>query len=266
MQSTRDSFIAILKQDFINPEVKKKCIESSLQKIKAGLVTRAFDDYPNLMAMDELLSIADNFESLLKHIAKVNDTHGKMELVNNHDKRVFEAWEKNIITHACVELLDEHGKIKNEIVELLEWKDCVNKINVLQLISAYVGAINHATMLMANKKSASELLQVNKTNEIELMKHAAVTDYINKNIYAWIIDVTKLLNLPVVIERKDAVKHTPVHKAKELSDDDKLAIGVGVGAGLFIAGAAALGLLLFSKSSNGNMDSVLDNVLQSPRL
>jgi len=263
MQSTRDSFIAILKQDFINPEVKKTCIESSLQKIKAGLVTRAFDDYPNLMAMDELLSITDNFESLLKHIAKVNDTHGKMELVNNHDKRVFEAWEKNIITHACVELLDEHGKIKSEIVELLEWKDCVNKINVFQLISAYVGAINHATMLLANKKSTSELLQVNKTNEIELMKHAAVTDYINKNIYAWIINVTKLLNLPVVIERKETVKHTTVRKGKELSDDDKLAIGVG--AGLFIAGAAALGLLLFSKSSNSNMDSALDNVLQ-PRL
>ena len=263
MQSTRDSFIAILKQDFINPEVKKTCIESSLQKIKAGLVTRAFDDYPNLMAMDELLSITDNFESLLKHIVQVNDTHGKMELANNHDKRAFEAWEKNIITHACVELLDEHGKIKSEIVELLEWKDCVNKINVIQLISAYVGAINHATMLLANKKSTSELLQVNKTNEIELMKHAAVTDYINKNIYAWIINVTKLLNLPVVIERKETVKHTTVRKGKELSDDDKLAIGVG--AGLFIAGAAALGLLLFSKSSNSNMDSALDNVLQ-PRL
>jgi hypothetical protein len=246
MESSRKSFIDILKHEFTHPEVKKICIESSVQKIKSGYVTRAFDDFPYLLDVDILSSITDDFKSLFKEITRI-DTSNEIHLANPHDKRAFEAWEKNIITHACVELVDKNGKVNSELVTLLSWEDYINKIYVINLISAYVGAINHAAMS-----------NLSKTIENELTKFTAVTQFINANNHAWIIEVTKLLDLPIVIKHENKLQP----EDQDGLTDRQIALGVGLGAGLFIAGAATLGILLFSSKSGSAAAAGVENLLQ----
>lgn len=129
MLSSTMTFVDILTQELEDPLIKETRIASSREKIQKELVTRIFDDFPTLVARQVFDSREGEFRNIFANIVERNygQTEENFKLFKHGDKTALKQWEEEIIEIACYELLDDQGKIKSDIVRLLEWEDLLDK-------------------------------------------------------------------------------------------------------------------------------------------
>lgn len=234
MQSSRLTLVEILLQEFTDPEVKKKCLESSLMRIRQGITTRAFDDFPSLLTQSELTDIAHDFQIIFEQITNVHETDNGILLGNLIDQISVQNWEKIIAIKACKELLDNEGKVKSEIVDLLGWEKYIGQVNNCDVVCAYVAAVNHLAML-----NLVSLIQENQ------MKFTAVCDYVNSNYRGWIKEVMQISGFSIDPKHEAKIERTNLQKILYFPIEHP-AVGIGIGiTALLLAGLTVAGILLF---------------------
>jgi hypothetical protein len=171
MADTRKPLTQILADEFKqNPLVQKKCLESSQKWIAQKIMTRIFDDFPCLA------SPAD-FDSYRKNFVAFISTSG--------DEKAVQQYMTAIIKTGCEELLDKKGKLKDEICQLLGWKEMAGKIENSDLVSAYASAVN---MLIIDRE-----IETTRKNEENFL---ALTTLVNLNFHTWMEKSLNELGFP----------------------------------------------------------------------
>ncbi|VVC77198.1 hypothetical protein AQUSIP_25250 [Aquicella siphonis] len=241
MSSPRLTFIDILTEDFTNPEVMTLCRQSSQAKIRSRIVSRVFDEFPSLVTPEELDTLSDQFQQIFSEIRTVRLSDNGIHLDSQDDKTRLRLWESAIADKARRELLDDQGKIKKEIVVLLDWEKYLDQIDNCSLICAFVGAVNHFAILRFAD-------QIEKQKE----KFTAACDYVNSNYRGWIQDVMKKAACPIDPPSSRASEPDMIRKILAFPLEHKeLTAAMGL-TGLLIAGLAITGTLLFKSVSGKN--------------
>jgi hypothetical protein len=206
-------FIDILKFNFINIYTKINYQASFKKAYDRDLLTRAFDDCPfSIISDEEAEELQTRFKYLLLNI-HVND---EIEIINDHDKKKLMHWELTIIDMAINNLLDPSGVIKAELLTMLDCQETFTAQQVIELICAYVGRVNHQIIMQC-----LEYIQENNKQNTYL----SLCNYINKNYGKW-------------------VEYSL--KKEDKSNNLYLLSAVGVGSSLLIS-AAAMGIILFKQ-------------------
>jgi len=181
-----NNLITILQSAFeADLELKAACISDSKNKINNNLSGRAFDKYPLLIEKSQ-------FKLLIKRFN---------QLIDMPSRRLVREFEKEIINIACEELLDNKGKLKNQLIELLEWQELTAKIDNYRAVCGFVGVV---TSCIAKEFSAS--------TENDMHKFSATVSYINKNYNKWILEVMDEKN----------IKYNPKYDTDEIKIEDIL--------------------------------------------
>ena len=140
-------------------QLREKCVRESKNSITHNAANRVFDSFPVMLDESQLSTLLDAYQQLLKHSSK---------------KEVRD-FEKKIIKIACDELLDEKGNLSEELLEMIEWKECKDKINNYLAVCAFVGIVN----ITLTELSES----VVKNNQYTYL---AMTKLVNENYSGWI--------------------------------------------------------------------------------
>lgn len=135
MSSNR--LITLLKRNFTDLAIAKKCRESSKIKIEHNDCSRIFDGFP-IKLFDEhdyhLEKFADKLNKIFTQMHE-NAIYGEEihPISDNIDR-----WITQIAKLGRAELLDSDNYIKTEIIDLLEWNKLCLQIDTRQLICAYI--------------------------------------------------------------------------------------------------------------------------------
>ncbi len=150
-------------------DLKQKCLVDAKNKITRNLANRVFDDFPLLLAPSKFLSLTDNFKTVLKQPT------GKS----------VKDFERDLIQIACHALLDNQGKLKNCVINMLEWNELTSQIDNYNAVCAFVGAVNAHIV----NESAS-LIQENNN------KFTATASFINHNYGKWVLEIMREKCIP----------------------------------------------------------------------
>lgn len=243
MDARQLSFLDILTEAFIDPAIMALCRKSSKERIARGIVSRAFDDFPELVTLSELENITRQFHDIFTKINNARIPSEGLPELNQTDKDNLRQFESAIAKKALKELLNSDGKVKKELEVLLEWENCINRIDNSSLICAFVGALNHLAIL----RLATQI-------ELEREKFTAVCDFVNSNYRNWVQAVMIEADCridPLPAKNRD---NDILYKILTFPKEHKeITIALGLGGSLLIAGIA-IGALLF-KSSPGSIST-----------
>lgn len=227
MSFARQSFIDLIRQDFIDPEIKKNCIEESRKMIAKGQTNRAFDHFPHLVPDHVLKDILKNFQQILAQIKPNNE----FTLNETIQKRVRNL-ELNLASRGCFELLDAEGRLKDEFLEELQWTDLKDKIDGCEIVCSYVHSIHQQLM--------DQLL-------VSIKKHCdaykSLLHYVNPNYGDWVIEQMKKSNYSYDDTYYEKAARSNFDKILYFPSEKPLET-LGIVAG--IAGFAAIGITLFT--------------------
>src|SRR5580700_9104604 len=145
-----------------NPELKQKCLTDAKAKIHNNLENRVFDVFPLLIERSKFLLFVDRFN----------------EILQQPTPKVVRHFEMDIIEIACDELLDKQGKIKSQLINLLEWNELTSKIDNYHAVCAFVGSLTASIV--------NESASVENNNEF-----AAIASYINPNYGKWVLEIMR---------------------------------------------------------------------------
>lgn len=177
MLSSSASMLTILSDKFKDNALATKCKTHGRQKIMRGETSRALDFLPEIIIEPDLKRLSQLFRTLLLDIsAQIDNDAPTPTTLDEYDH--IELFIKNIAAKGCSELLNSDGSVRSDFLQLMGWRDLRNKIDVLELISAYVSTI---------------YAQLGNQNVSYVFNHqqayASLTNYLNKNQHCWIDDV-----------------------------------------------------------------------------
>lgn len=217
-----------------NPELYKKCVESSKRHSNAREVNRIFDDFPELLPVEEKKTLATQFLQILKSadrdLANEPESSDLIDLSESTQMKL-KSWEAYIAGLGC-ELLIRDSQVNPELLRLMQWDRFLKPIDVCELLCAYIGKVNLEVM------SDPSLRQYINTHS---RAFTAACDFINHNYRALAIDTISEAG-----HNYDAPQRILMTPPKPvLTTAEKTIIGAGV-AGAALLGAASLGLAMFA--------------------
>lgn len=135
MSSNR--LIVLLKRNFTDLTIAKKCRDSSKIKIEQNDCSRIFDEFP--------IKLFDEHDPLLeKFVNKLNIIFSQIHENAVHGEEIYpineniDRWITQIAKLGRTELLDSDNYIKIEIIDLLGWNKLCLQIDTRQLLCAYI--------------------------------------------------------------------------------------------------------------------------------
>ena len=166
-------------------EVLEICHQSSVDKLRQGQTTRVFDDFPILITKFELDNYAWLFTTILHTITKQPmDGDNPMRVLTDRNKNQLALSIIQIATLGHALLLENphpesalgHYQVHPELVQLLEWDEFANSIQVEDMLCAFVG------------KTSQEIIEKVRSDNVFIDIYAlnALTDFINKHYREWI--------------------------------------------------------------------------------
>lgn len=201
MSASRLSLINILKNEFKNPAIKEKSIAAAKKELKNNIdndnAARIFDEFPCLIPQETLLTLTEQFKSILSTINDNVDLDNNFKLTRESDEELITQWEKEIAQMAITELLNKNG-IKNELIELLNWQQYKNQLtlsNVTYLISEL-----SCSILCAFVGNVNQVIMKNSIKSLEKYKNAyvAMCKYVNPNYHTWVIEQLDLKGFVII--------------------------------------------------------------------
>lgn len=216
LQENNLNFLNILKNHFVDIYTKINYQAKFKKLYEHDLLTRAFDDLPFSIISDiETTRLQNRFKQLLE--IKINH---EME-ISDQDKKAIMNWELIIIEMAVNNLLDASHGIKPEILDLFECQAPFTPKQIIELICAYVGRVNHQIIMLS-----ADLIQDSDRNHT----FTSMCNFINKNYGHWVADFLK---------------------KEEKNNDLYLYSAIAIGSGLLIT-TATLSFIFFKSSTQAN--------------
>jgi len=155
------SVLKILQNACQNETVKEK-YQKTRDHFTAGGTFRIFDDFQPLMAKKKLNSLLQILNAVILTGDSIDSEESgpifRDEISINQLKKLID----QIATYGCEQLLDEHGLIKQEIIDTLNWEnDNIDEKTSAAILCAYVG---HVCQNLVNKIDLNQLNDVSKRN------------------------------------------------------------------------------------------------------
>lgn len=223
-----------------NPEQLNLCMASSKKVLATGFTNRVFDEFPLLITEFEF----NNQVALFQIMAATLATH---QLDPDEPRRTLDHWSRQqlglaaikIALQGCQGLIDQN-KPHPKLVELLDWHEYENKIDISDLVSAYVG-----TTFGRIHYKLSENPQID-----EPALHA-ISNYWNQHYRKWVIEA---INNKSGCPYKDTNVPEPEQNKHETRNAIAKGVGIAAGVTLFtgcvaLAAATGAGIGLFSANS-----------------
>jgi hypothetical protein len=156
------TLLPTLQDAFINPTLKASCLASSKEQLQKGTNNnsgyRAFDTFPPLLPQTELDALMNEIRIILQHIQYNIKNNKGFYLLTLDNQNAIAHLQKRVIKIACDELLNTDGKIKSEIINLLEWDSIKSNIHIDDIIGSYTNMVLHNPLylgtLSENEKNA----------------------------------------------------------------------------------------------------------------
>ena len=236
MSKSRDNFINIVTAAFLNPETKAKCLNTCKNISQHAIAARAFDEFPCLLPEIEINQLKKEFLGILRNAKPSPFSDAGYQLIEYKDIRAVETLEKKIAAIGYAELIDVNTqKIKDSIIKLLEWDK--DKINLCDILCAYVGAINQDIL-------HGLLSDIEKHNDT----FTACCSHITKNYHLWAAEVLKLHGH--VVESAPArinLENNSAYLYKSINRQD---IAIGAAAASILVTGLLSGFFLFNQVKN----------------
>lgn len=146
-------------------------------------VERIFDKFPFLLSEISL-------EVFKKITSSVRLVENEDMIIEQDSQQALESFVRKLIKDAIVDLLNEQGMIKAELMQLLGWNRNIHmdQQKICGIISAYVAHSVHKL----NKKTSNQLGNDNGNKQAiefdSVNKSASALNFINKNFKKWILD------------------------------------------------------------------------------
>lgn len=196
MAESRYSLAQILEQEFNNPQTQLKCQESTHSFLKNNLGNRVFDEFPCLQTQNEFKEYCDEFKTFLSQI-NVSEDESPPYALNETLQENLKTFVKKILNLACIELLDEKGNIKCEIIKLFQWENFSEKLKSSEVVSAYLGA----TQMQIIRVYSDDII----ANPIAFQ---GLANFINKNYRRWLRETLKDLGFGALLGDESKEDHT----------------------------------------------------------
>ena len=174
MSLNRSLITDILLEAFNDPEIKQRCLQAKKKLLRGDTRVRIFDDFPCLLPQNDIAALTTRLLKFLSESRSIRKTSSGIQVASLSDVLIIRQLQKDIARIGCVDLLDEKGEIKKEIMKLLEWEGHLNREQTGEVLRAYVGSVNQVMM-----EHSSAMLEKNSTTLMGLC------DCINKNYGKW---------------------------------------------------------------------------------
>ncbi len=141
MSAVRSSLLRVVEEDIRNPVVginRAVLVEQTRDKIQRNFVDRVFDPVPHLLDRQVTDGLAYKYLQILAGARFINDDVSRPNVFTRLN---IERWTTDIINIAIRELLDEKGKLREEIIEYFGWGDLRSYLDPMKLIRSYLGSI-----------------------------------------------------------------------------------------------------------------------------
>lgn len=219
---------------------------SQLAFTASGSTKRIFDEFPCLLAEDDITDLCHGFSRILEQVTPTQTQDDMLVLTNSNDRLMVHAWQNKIAQIGIRELLDGNGYIRPDVRQLLDWQMPLSQKQVCEVICGYVSAINQEVMQRLDA-------QIQAKND----SFSAICDEVNKNLGGWVITELKVSRRAFDLRSIDAINSSKLTASRGFGIGKREAAiiaGVGVAAaGAFLL--AGLGLAsLFAAARRGPLD------------
>ena len=137
MSSNR--LIQLLREKFANPDIAAHCRETSMHKICKMDFSRIFDDFPDLLAKNDVRinQLSAQLNTIYIQLYQNQcDTKSNYPVESN-----IQQWLTHIAKMGREELLTDDDEIDPELVRLLKWDNVYHLIDIEQLLRAYISMV-----------------------------------------------------------------------------------------------------------------------------
>ncbi len=209
--------LTILKNDCKDPEVKQRYRLTSKKYILQGVPNRLFDDFSSLISGTELNNQVWLFKLLLNKIScHENENEQPLSILTGENKYQLSEAIINIAIMGYHSFISDN-RMDPELIELLDWSNLEKKIDICDLLCAYVGRILNDVMLKITESNQN----------IDWPAMNGMTNYINKNYRGWV---------------KTALKRAGHPYEEKIAASEESGYGYGAST-LFSIGVATLAIL-----------------------
>ncbi len=153
MCAPRKSLINLLQTEFQkDAHLAKECLESAQDKVKSGLATRFFNQFPCLIPTNELILLTHELRRIVVCVDPDSIIENKKTFVltDEDDKDDIFEWQMKIISYAASALLDEKSRINNELLQFFELHQI--EIDPWEIMCALIANINEHIILQFEKQ------------------------------------------------------------------------------------------------------------------
>lgn len=242
MSMTRFATIRLLTQQFSDPLLKTKCIESAQYKLAHQLSTRVFDEFPPLLPPSMMNELSDELHSMLCEIDAFTNINEEDYLLPKDEQRVVNQSIKALARTGIEQLLDTDGKIKQELIDLLQWHPYKNTLNSCDILCAFVVSTYH--LLLTN-----DPLQHLINNDLHTAS-VAMLNFMNQDQHYRDCVIESMNEAGIPYSEKE--KPSYLSDILALRPAQKAALAVGLLGGL--AAAASIGIAFFVSANHKKED------------
>lgn len=143
MSLARSSLLQVVNGDLktiSNPDgiTKEFLVSSTRRAINNNGVYRLFDILPRVVDQGTIKDLGERYLTLLRNARFSNEEPFN---VNVFTEQEIKKWTNEVIEMAISELLNDSGEVRSEIVNYFGWGDLRDRLDVMGLVSSYVGAV-----------------------------------------------------------------------------------------------------------------------------
>lgn len=146
MSFKRKSFEEVISHFFERNQAKAEYfIKNSYKKMNLHLITRIFDDLPEMLDAGYFTQLLEDYIDILLKANLRPDEDG-LTTLDIYSRARRRQWEIGLINTAITDLLTDKCELKNPLFDLFHWqknKDFINQ-NINSVICAYIGSVHQA--------------------------------------------------------------------------------------------------------------------------